>query len=167
MKRSHFVLTAGALLVMVVLLIVATALLDPQNTSPAFAAAVDFANAAGSGDDAAALAHLSPELQAYVAANCPDGRVSACVAAYAPTDWGGFRSAVYRRSVPAGEGIWDIDLIATYETGVGASGVCIYTQARQTADDVWQITRWAGWLHCGDPASRNMATNPDTPNRAP
>ena len=39
-------------------------------------------------------------------------------------------------------------------------------QVREVAGG-WQITRWAGWLHCSDAAARNMASNPDTPNRAP
>ncbi|MBZ0295631.1 MAG: hypothetical protein K8L99_23945 [Anaerolineae bacterium] len=166
MKSRRFLLIVGFLLVVIILIIAATALLIPQS-DPAYAAAIDFVNAAGTGDDAEAMTHLSPELQTYVADNCPDGSVSACVTSYAPEDWGTFRSAVYRRSVPDGERAWDVDLIGTYESGVGASGVCIYTHVEQANDNNWYVTEWAGWLHCGDPASRNMATNPDTPNRAP
>jgi hypothetical protein len=29
------------------------------------------------------------------------------------------------------------------------------------------VTRWAGFVSCGDPASRNMAANPEAPNSAP
>lgn len=165
-QSRRFLVIVAFLLIIIVLVIIATALLIPQS-NPAYATAIDFVNAASTGNDAEAITHLSPELQAYVAENCPDSSVSACITSYAPEDWGTFSSAVYRRSIPDGDRAWDVDLIGTYSAGVGASGVCIYTRVEQADDSNWYVTDWAGWLHCGDAASRNMATNPDTPNRAP
>jgi len=114
--------------------------------------------------------HLADEgeaLRAWGAANCPYGRVSACVQALFPPEWGDFISMVYRRATPDGERAWDVDLIGTFRAGQGGSGICLYTRVEQGADDVWRVESYAGWIWCGDPASRNMADNPDAPNRAP
>jgi hypothetical protein len=123
-------------------------------------------NAAGKGDDATAFPLLSEEMQAYVQANCPNGSVSACIQGYAPAEWGAFASAVFRRAAPDGAD-WNVDLIATYERDTGASGVCSYYRMEQDDAGQWRVYGWAGFLWCGDGRSRNMATNPDTPNRAP
>lgn len=165
--RNRSLWIAGIIVVSVILVIVITLALTPNNTHPAFAAATAFMNAAGSGDDATAETYLSPELVAYVAANCPDASVSACVASYTPSEWGSLIKAVFRRAIPDGTAAWDVDLIATYEFGTGFSGVCAYYRVEQDAAGVWKIVQWAGFIHCGEDASRNMATNPDTPNRAP
>jgi len=153
-------LVTAAVLITIILL---TAALTPQQTNPAYAAAVAFAEAAGQGDDATAGSYLGDELRAYVAANCPDGRVSACVEGYIPDAWGGFQSVVFRRAAPDVTRIengaptaYDVDLIAT----------CIYVRMEQT-DAGWQVSRYAGFVSCGDAASRNMATNADAPNHAP
>jgi hypothetical protein len=146
--------------------IAVTLALTPQETNPAFAAAVNFMNAAGKGDDLAALPLLSDALQGWVRDNCPDGRVSACIQAYTPPEWGGLLSAVFRRAVPDGAA-WNVDLIATYEKDRGFSGVCSAFRVEADADGRWRIQRWAGFIWCGDPASRSMMSNPDAPNQAP
>ncbi len=145
--------------------VVVTLALVPQETNPAFAAAVEFAEAAGKGDDATAFARLSPALQDYVEANCADG-VSACIQSYIPPEWGQFLSVVFRRAAPDGAA-WNVDLIATYEKDKGFSGVCIYQRMEQDSAGEWRVTRWAGYVSCGDPLSRNMAANPDAPHTAP
>lgn len=156
---------AGIIAALLIVVVVTLAFV-PSQTNPAFAAAEQFARAAGQGDDAAALALLSDEMQAYVAANCPDGSVAACVDAFTPPEWGAMKSAVYRRATPDGAA-WDVDIISHYEADRGASGVCIYQRMEQNAAGEWRVAGWAGFIHCGDPASRSMAGNPDAPNRAP
>ena len=169
MKQSSVLLAAGLLITTVVMvaILLLTESFTPENTDPAFAAAVSFVNAAGKGDDAVALGLLSPELQAYVQEQCPDGSVSACVRVYTPAEWGGFLNAVFRRAAPDGPSARDVDLIATYEEDKGFSGVCIYNRVEQDAAGAWKVTEWAGFVHCGEEVARNMATNPDTPNRVP
>lgn len=154
------------IVVLVVGILLATLALTPGETNPAYAAALAFVDAAANGDDAAANAYLSDELQAYVAANCPDGNVSACVEAYTPTEWGAYQSIVFRRASPDGNG-WHVDLIGTWAEDRGFSGVCVYVNMQDDADGAWKVQRWAGFAWCGDPATRNMATNADAPNRVP
>jgi hypothetical protein len=139
--------------------------LTPQATNPAFTAAVDFVNAAGAGDDTTALALLDEEMRAYVAENCPNGSPSACIQSYAAPDWGKLVTAVFRRAAPDGTN-WDVEVIAHHETSVGASGICSMIRVAPNGEN-WQVAGWAGFIHCGEPQSRDMATNPDTPNRAP
>ncbi len=165
--RNRRLWIAGSIIGAVILIIVITLALTPSNTHPAFAAAVAFMDAAGQGDDATAETYLAPDLLTYVAANCPNASVSACIDSYTPDEWGDLIKAVFRRSIPDGTSAWDVDLIATYQFGTGFSGVCIYHRVEQDASGAWKIVQWAGFLHCGDPASRDMTTNPDTPNRAP
>lgn len=168
MPRKTLVSILGLIvLLLIVALLLLTATFTPENTNPAFATAVEFVDAAGTGNDKAAFALLGPALQGWVTAHCPDGRISACIQPYTPPEWGAFRSVVFRRATPDGPHTWDVDLIATYEAGKGFSGVCIYTRVEQAADGAWQVVGWAGFISCGDGASRNMATNPDTPNRVP
>jgi hypothetical protein len=150
----------------VAIIVVVTLALTPQETNPAFATATTFMNAAGKGDDATAYALLSADMQSYVEANCPNGSVSACVEGYAPAEWGALNSALFRRAAPDGPN-WNVELIATYEHDKGASGVCSHYRMQQDESGQWRVYGWAGFLWCGDPRSRNMATNPDTPNRAP
>jgi hypothetical protein len=140
--------------------------LTPQATNPAFAAATRFIEAAGRGDEAAAFALLSETMQAYVKTNCPNGRVSACVQGYIPPEWGAFLSAVFRRAAPDGVN-WQVEMIATYEKDKGFSGVCIHQRMESDSAGGWRVAGWAGFIACGDPRSRNMSTNPNTPNRAP
>lgn len=149
----------------VTLLVIVSLALTPP-TTPAFDAAVRFANAAGNGDDATAFALLSPQVQEYVSANCPDGSVSACIRGYTPPEWGNLVSAVFRRAAPDGQN-WDVQVIATYQYEEGFSGVCIYLRMETNTEGQWQVTEWAGYISCGDAASRDMATNPQTPNRVP
>lgn len=149
-SNNRIIITLG-IIIAITIVIVLTALLVPQGTNPAYAAAIAFTNAASSGDDDTAFAKLSPELQTYVEANC-DGSVSACINAYIPPEWGGFTNAVFRRAMPDGQTAWDIQLVATYEEGQGFSGICIYNRAEQQ-DDEWRITAWSGWISCDDPNS--------------
>jgi hypothetical protein len=169
MKQSSVLLAAGLLIltVAVVAILLLTESFTPENTDPAYAAAVGFVNAAGTGDDSTALSLLSPDLQAYVAEQCPDASVAACVRAYTPEEWGAFLNAVFRRAAPDGPNARDVELIATYEQDKGFSGVCIYNRVEQDAAGAWKVTGWAGFIHCGEAAARDMATNPDTPNRVP
>ena len=139
--------------------------LTPQAANPAFTIAVDFVNAAGKGDDARASALLSNSMKAYVLAHCPNKSPSGCLRSYTPAEWGSLQDAIYRRSIPNGQA-WDVEIIANYAQGKGASGVCSLIHIAQEAGN-WRVAGWAGFIHCGDPASRDMATNPDTPNRAP
>ncbi len=161
------------ILVVVVLIVVviggftlAGRLLDPRNT-PQYAVALEFIEAVHRGDDAAAIQRITPELQTWVATNCPGGSISICLLGfYIPDDWGNLLSVVFRRSEPVGSA-WNVDMIATYEHGLGFSGVCIYTLTSQQPDGRWLVSSWAGFISCGDARSRDMASNPDTPNRAP
>ncbi len=163
-KRSLWIgLVIIAVIAVLVLVVVA---LTPPQTNSAFSVAADFANAAGHGDDAAALPLLGTDLAQAVAEKCKDGKPSSCVMGYAPPEWGALENAVFRRAIPDGAA-WDIEVISTYEKDKGASGVCSYFHVSQYPDDQWKIDRWAGFLWCGDPRSRDMATNPDTPNRMP
>jgi hypothetical protein len=166
MRSGRFIIIGAVLLVSIVVILIATLAFIPQNANPAFATAVEFTQAAGESNDTAAMALLDARLQEYVRANCPEESVSACVRAYTPPEWGQFRSAVFRRAIPDGAA-WDVDLIATYEADKGASGVCIYNRVEQGEDGKWLVTEWAGFVHCAEADSRAMATNPDTPNRAP
>lgn len=169
MLRSRtFLITLLITLVAIVVILAAALVLVPGQTSPAFQTALDFINAAVQGDNVRALANVSEPIRVYAAENCPDGSISACVDAYTPEDWGAMKTVVYRRSAPVGNE-WDVDLIAHYESGTGASGVCIYARVAPLDDtgERWQVTRYAGFVHCGDPASRDMASNPDAPNSVP
>ncbi|MBL8120054.1 MAG: hypothetical protein JNJ78_21155 [Anaerolineae bacterium] len=165
MMQSRQILWIG--IAVIVLLSVAGVLLVTLNsTNPAFDTAVRFANAAGKGDDSVAFPLLSDELQTWVQSNCPDASVSACIQGYIPPEWGGLISAVFRRSAPDGAA-WDVEVIATYEEDTGVSGVCSYFRMQPDSSGQWRIHQWAGFVWCGDPSTRNIATNPDTPNRVP
>lgn len=166
MSRQRGLWIGLSLALVLGIVIAVTLALTPQETNPAFAVAVDFMNAAAKGDDLTALPLLSADLQTWVQANCPDGRVSACIQAYTPPEWGGLISAVFRRAIPDGAA-WNVDLIATYEKDRGFSGVCSAFHVAAGPDGRWRIQRWAGFVWCGDPASRNMMSNPAAPNQAP
>jgi hypothetical protein len=157
---------ALAVIVAIVVVIVVTLALTPQESNPAFAAATSFMNAAFAGDDTTALALLSEPMQQYVRDSCPNGSVSACVKGFTPPEYGEATNAIYRRAAPDGAA-WDVELIAVYPYDKGASGVCIYERMEQTPTGDWRVAGWAGFLWCGDARSRDMASNPDTPNRAP
>jgi hypothetical protein len=165
MNSKWTVYIALGIIVVILAIIAATAFLTPDSYPPN-AAAINFARAAASGDEPAAVAYLSPDLQAYVAANCPDGTVSGCVADYIPDEWGGYRGLEFRRAMPDGNG-YHIDLIGFWEQDRGFSGVCVYLNVQPDGAGGWQVTRWAGWAWCGEPATRDMETNPQAPNRAP
>ncbi len=166
MKSRALLIIGGATVVIAALIVVVALALTPQETNPAYAAAVAFVNSAAKGDDASALALLDAPMQAYVAANCAGGEPSGCIRSYTPPEWGNMISAVYRRAAPDGEA-WNVEVIANYEQGVGASGVCSMIHVSQEAGGKWQVAGWAGFVHCGEPESRNMDSNPDTPHRAP
>ena len=171
-KRSNprWLLWLVGTIMALVVVVVTTALLVPQQTNLAFATAIDFVNTAGRGEDAAALSHLSTELQEYVAQNCPDGSVAACIDAYTPAEWGGFLNAVFRRAQPDGQNAWDVQLVATYAEGQGFSGVCIYNRVeRDDPEASWQVVRWAGWVSCDLPNSglSSLAGDADAPNAVP
>jgi hypothetical protein len=165
-SRRTLIILITAFIITAAVIILSSLALTPQETNPAVQVAVTFWNAAEQGDDAVALPLLSPALQEWVAANCPAGSVSRCIQTYSPPEWGKLLSAVFRRSAPVGR-IWNVDVIATYELETGVSGVCAHFRVEPTEGGTWQITEWAGFLWCGDPASRSMATNPETPNRVP
>ena len=171
MSRTKRVVVLGFVVAVIAVLIGFTAYLTPQETNPAYDAAVTFADAAGKGDEATAYDLLSPQLKDYVRANCPEGRVSACVDGYTPPAWGAMQSVVFRRAAPdMQEGrptAYDVDLISTYAEGIGFSGVCIYTRMEQDDSGTWRVAAYAGWVSCGDAESRTMAVNPDAPNRVP
>lgn len=166
MQNRRLIWIVAALVVTLIVVVVVTAALVPSETNPAFAAAVAFSEAVGRGDDATAIDYLTDDMRTYVEANCPDGSPSACVDAFTPPEWGEMLSVVYRRAAPDG-GAWDVNLIATYEHDKGFSGVCIYQRMEPDDAGNWRVAGWAGFVHCGDPASRDMAGNPDAPNRAP
>lgn len=151
--------------ILILVIIAATAVLTPGDTNPAFQTAVGFAEAAATGDEAGARASTGPSVLDYAAANCPSGQISACVASYIPPEWGAFKSVVFRRAAPDGSD-WDVELIATYSEGVGFSGVCIYTRL-SPVESGWQVTRYAGWVPCSDPSSRDIQSNPDAPHHVP
>lgn len=164
-QRRLLWMTLAAVLVTVIV-VGLTLLLGPE-LEPAFDVAVTFVNAAGRGDEAAALPLLSDELRAYVAENCPEGRVSACVAAYTPEAWGAFSNAVFRRSRPEGPDIWHVLLVATYEEGQGFSGVCVYNRLERSGDS-WRIVAWSGFVSCDAPdAGLDGLAVPGAANRAP
>lgn len=163
-SRRTWLILIAVFAVLIVAVIVGTALFVPQD-NPAFAAARQFADAVQRGDEAAATDLLTPELAEWVASDCPQGLVTACVADYIPETWGNYLNTVFRRAAPLGND-WHVDLIATYEQAEGGSGVCIYTRMVEQ-NGAWRVAAWAGFIHCGDPASRNMAENPDAPNRVP
>jgi hypothetical protein len=165
--RLNPLLIGVGVAIALILVVLITAVLIPQTSHPAYEVAVNFANAASKGDDATAAALLSADLQAYVAATCPQQRVSACIASYTPPEWGSFLNAVFRRSQPDGRDAWDIQLIATYEKAEGFSGVCIYNRVEKVGE-AWQIVRWSGWIHCGDASSGlTNLMRADAPNAAP
>jgi hypothetical protein len=169
MKPRVFVLIGVVTVIVVIAVIVLTLIFIPEE-NPAFAAAVRFANAAGLGQDDVAFDLLSEEMQTYVTDNCPDGSVSACIAAYTPVDWGRLQregAAVYRRSIPDGSA-WDVQLVATYERGQGFAGVCIYHRMEQAASGDWRVAAWSGYVSCDDPNSGIQGLRrDDAPNRVP
>ena len=152
MAKNKLLIGVAGLMVTVVALIIATMFLVPESTNPASATAVNFVNAAATGDDETALPYMSSTLQESVAENCPDGIPSTCINSYADESWGGFMSAVFRRQIPDGNDAWDIQLIATYEDGQGFSGICIYNRVEKIGDE-WQVTRWSGFVSCDLPTS--------------
>jgi hypothetical protein len=165
MRVTPLTLVIGIIVIVAGIVIVTATLIPQQN--PAYDIGIQFVNAASKGDDATALAALSPELQAYVGTNCPGGSVSACIQAYAPPEWGPFMSAVYRRSTPEGADILHVQYISTYEKDKGASGVCIYTRMERVGE-TWQVAGWSGWIWCGDSRSGlNQLMQPDAANHAP
>lgn len=167
LKGSPLWLIFGAAAASITALIALTAVLTPERSSAAYAAAIQFTNAAAAGDEVAAFALLNTDLQAYVVANCPEASVAACVDAYTPLEWGRFISAVFRRSIPD-ERAWDVLLVATYEAGQGFSGVCIYNRVEQMVDGQWRVTAWSGFIACDEPqADLSRLRRADAPNRAP
>ena len=167
MNLRLFIILGAVTAVVVAALIALTLVWSPEDTNPAVDAAVRFMNAAGQGDDATAGSLLGEELAAYVAANCPDGSVAACIDAYTPPAWGDLIAAVFRRSVPQGNTIWHVQLVATYEEEQGFAGGCIYHRMEEIGDD-WLVTAWSGFVSCDDPDSRIEGLRRDNaPNRAP
>ena len=167
MAKNKLILGVGGLIVLVIVLIVATLFLVPEETHPAYAAAVGFVNAAATGNDDIAHLYMSDDLQAFVSENCSNGVPSTCIEGYADDSWGAFSSAVFRRAIPDGSDAWDVQLIATYADGQGFSGVCIYNRVEQI-DNQWQVVRWSGFVSCDLPSSglQELARD-DAPNRVP
>jgi hypothetical protein len=165
-SRRYLWIGLVVILLTVGLVVIVTAALIPQEMHPAYAAAVTFAEAVGAGNDETAFNLLSPAMRQYVTANCPGAAVSGCMAQYTPSEWGSFKGVVFRRGAASGETM-NVELIATYENGKGGSGVCIYQRMAADESGQWRVFGWAGYVPCSDPNSRNMATNPDAPNRVP
>jgi hypothetical protein len=154
--------------------VIMTLALTPGATEPAFAVAEEFVRAAGRGDDAAASAYLTDELRAAVVTRCPEGSIAACVRGYTPPEWGALYSiGVRRTALDPDTGAWDVDLIGIYERDRGNTGVCVYARVVPLAGadtatiEGWRVAAWAGFAWCGDPNTREMATNPNAPNRMP
>ena len=166
MNRRLLLILGAIFILIIAAIIVVTAQFTPDETMPAFAAAVAFVDAAASGDDETAEQYLGPGLRAYVENNCPNGSVSACIDAYIPDEWGAFRDMTFRRAAPNGDR-WHVDLIGYWERDQGFSGVCVYADMALETDGQWRVQRWAGFAWCGDPNTRSMATNVDAPNQAP
>lgn len=169
--RPIGVLIGLALAAAILLILVLTSVLVPEELSPAYNVALAFTDALlEARDDAAASALIGPELAAWADAHCPDG-ISACVFGYFPDSWGRPVDTVYRRSIPDGPDAWDILLITTFDATLsqGFSGVCIYQRAERAADETWRITRWSGWISCDEPNAglEQLRSAPDAPNRAP
>jgi hypothetical protein len=166
MNNKVFILIGGLTVAIIALLVYLTTTLIPQN-EPYYNVAIRFVNAAGTANDEVAYSLLSPDLQAYVDENCPDG-VSACIADYTPAEWGSLirdGGAVYRRSKQDGDA-YDIQLVATYQYDKGFAGVCIYNRTEEIAPDDWRVTAWAGFIPCDDPvASIDGLRGQDAPNR--
>ncbi|HEX2620779.1 MAG TPA: hypothetical protein VHL11_11545 [Phototrophicaceae bacterium] len=171
-SRAVFIVIGGTVTVIGMILFLALFLIPDAN--PAFDVAVDFVNAAASGDDVIALPLLSPDLQTYVIKSCPDASVSSCVKSYTPAEWGDMMEAVFRRAIPDGDNAWDVLLFATYEKGQGFSGVCIYNRVERVSDaaetkERWQVTRWSGFIACKETNAglSELRSSSDIPNRAP
>lgn len=166
--RSNSLLWVGSVTIITVgIIILATALLSPENTHPAYDVAVRFVNAAATGDDQTAVPLLSDAMQDYVAENCPEGRVSACLQAYTPPEWGALLTAEFRRSRPDANA-WDILLVALYEEGEGFSGVCIYNRVEEALPGRWRVSAWSGFISCAESnAGLSGLRREDAPNRAP
>ena len=167
MNQRAIILLVVITLVVVAGIIGMTLVLTPEETNPAVDVAVEFANAAGQGDDDVAFALLGEDLQAYVLENCPDASVSACIDDYTPPEWGDMISSVYRRNRPVGRD-WEILLISTYEEDQGFAGVCIFTYVEEVTEDDWRVTSWSGFVSCdGSNSGIGGLSQPDAPNRAP
>lgn len=167
MNRRVMIFVGGAIGLMIIAIIALSLVFTPEDSNPAFAVAVDFANAVGKGDDATAQDLMGDALQAYVVENCPNGSASACVDDYTPPEWGDMLSAVYRRSRPLGRD-WEVLLVATYEEEQGFSGVCLYTYLQEVAEDDWRVTAWSGFVSCdGDASGIEGLSQDDAPNHAP
>ncbi len=159
---------AISVVLIVAVIVWLTSWLGPEN-NPAYKAAIEFTNAAGKGDDAAASVLMSTDLQAWVTDNCPNGSLGECIDAYSPPEWGAFTNAVFRRAQGNPVEGYDVQMVATYEDDQGFSGVCIYNRVDPTEAGGWQVTRWTGWVSCNLPNSglSSLASDPDAPNKAP
>ena len=164
MAKNKLILGVGTLIVAVIGLIIVSMSLGLH---PAHTAAVNFVNAAATGDDDTALPYMSKSLRDSVTENCPDGIPSTCIESYADESWGNFMSAVFRRAIPDGNEAWDVQLIATYEDGQGFSGICIYNRVEQI-ESTWQVTRWSGFISCDLPtAGLKSLAEASAPNHMP
>lgn len=168
MSNRILYLIIGATALAVVGMIGLTLVLTPENSKAAYDAAVRFINAAGTGDEDAAYALLSTEMQAYVDAECDGGSVVACLDAYTPEEWGDLvkeGAAVYRRAQRDGDA-FDVQIVATYEEGQGFAGVCIYHRMEEAGEGDWRVAGWSGFVSCDDPDSGLQGLRSDNaPNR--
>ncbi len=166
MISRRFLWIIPAVLVAAVIVFVIATALTPQQTNPAFAAATSFINAAIKTDDATAFGLLDNDMQKYVLTHCPEGRVSECIKIYTPPEWGDAENAIFRRAAPDGSA-WNVEIIATYQHDKGASGVCIDQHMETDSAGNWRVAGWSGFIACADPRARDIATDPNAPNRAP
>lgn len=176
MNRKWLIIWSVIILVVIAGLIAVSVTLTPDNTSPAYAVAVDFANAVGDSDDAALQNTLSEELKQYASDNCPDGSLANCINAEIPEDWGNMLITVFRRAEPEGVSAWDVLSVATYEEAQGFSGVCIYTRVEQLEGDTssddyegWRVVNWSGFISCDSPDAglRQLKATAANRNEAP
>ena len=165
-SKSILLFGIGTVLI-VIIMIALTLVFTPENTHPAYNAAMTFIRAAGDRDDDTAFSLLGNGLQTYVTENCPGGSVSACIDAYTPAEWGDLIAAEYRRSKPDGRA-WDVLILANYEEGQGFTGVCIYHRMEEVAPDDWRVAAWSGFVSCDENnTGLDGLRRDDAPNRVP
>ncbi|HVU14530.1 MAG TPA: hypothetical protein VHD90_24805 [Phototrophicaceae bacterium] len=156
MRVRTVITILGVLVIVLALAAVVASFLRPQAANPAYTTAVDFVQAAGKGNDAKAVSLLDKNMLNYVVAHCPNQNVSECIKAYTPADWGSLVSAIFRRAAPNGSN-WDVEVIANYQQGEGASGVCSLIHVANESGS-WLVSGWSGFIHCGgDLTTQNKA----------
>lgn len=160
MSRKWLIVWSIIILIVIAGIIAVSVTLTPDNTNPAYAVAVDFANAIGEGDQASLQNTISDELEQYAVENCSDGSLISCINNQIPESWGEMIITVFRRAEPEGANAWDVLSVATYEEDQGFSGVCIYTRVERVQNqpetsegmyEGWRVVKWSGFISCDSP----------------